>query len=128
MQFSPRHALGLALLGSLALANTAGAGRHGHADRSRPARSAGSGQGLTTRTLARVSPARPSLAYRPDARLATRPAAPAAKGCRIRFAGAAGAVTGSMHMLEAGGKRLLIDCGMKQGKDRYKSRLSGPGR
>ena len=51
----------------------------------------------------------------------TRPAplaAPAAQGCRLRFLGAAGMVTGSMHMLEAGGRRLLVDCGMRQGRDR----------
>src|SRR5690606_11935220 len=34
---------------------------------------------------------------------------------RIRFHGAAGEVTGSLHEVEAAGKRLLLDCGMIQG-------------
>jgi len=34
---------------------------------------------------------------------------------RITFLGAAGTVTGSRHMLETHGKRLLIDCGLFQG-------------
>lgn len=44
--------------------------------------------------------------------------APQLAGCRLRFLGAAGMVTGSMHMLEANGRRLLVDCGMRQGRDR----------
>ncbi len=35
---------------------------------------------------------------------------------RITFYGAAGEVTGSMHYLETGGKRILLDCGMFQGR------------
>ena len=35
---------------------------------------------------------------------------------KLTFWGAAGAVTGSMHLLETGGKRILLDCGMNQGK------------
>jgi metallo-beta-lactamase family protein len=35
---------------------------------------------------------------------------------RITFWGAAGEVTGSMHFLEAAGKRILLDCGLFQGK------------
>jgi metallo-beta-lactamase family protein len=35
---------------------------------------------------------------------------------KLTFWGAAGAVTGSMHLLEAGGKRLLLDCGLNQGR------------
>ncbi|MDE2005552.1 MAG: MBL fold metallo-hydrolase [Rhodospirillales bacterium] len=34
---------------------------------------------------------------------------------RISFHGAARTVTGSCHLLEAGGKRILIDCGLMQG-------------
>jgi len=37
---------------------------------------------------------------------------------RVRFHGAAGEVTGSMHAVEAAGRRLLLDCGMIQG-DRH---------
>jgi len=35
---------------------------------------------------------------------------------KLTFWGAAGAVTGSMHMVESGGKRLLLDCGLNQGR------------
>lgn len=35
---------------------------------------------------------------------------------KINFWGAAGTVTGSMHMVEAAGKRILLDCGMFQGR------------
>jgi len=35
---------------------------------------------------------------------------------KITFWGAAGGVTGSMHLVEAGGKRLLLDCGLNQGR------------
>lgn len=34
---------------------------------------------------------------------------------RLTFNGSAGMVTGSCHMLEAAGKRILVDCGMFQG-------------
>ena len=34
---------------------------------------------------------------------------------RVHFHGAAGEVTGSMHLVEAAGKRVLLDCGMIQG-------------
>lgn len=36
---------------------------------------------------------------------------------RISFLGAARAVTGSMHLLEISGKRILVDCGLQQGRD-----------
>ena len=35
---------------------------------------------------------------------------------KITFYGAAGEVTGSMHMVETGGKRYLLDCGLHQGR------------
>lgn len=34
---------------------------------------------------------------------------------KIRFLGGAGGVTGSKYLLEAGGKRILVDCGLFQG-------------
>ena len=35
---------------------------------------------------------------------------------RVIFHGAARTVTGSMHMVEIGGKRILLDCGLYQGR------------
>jgi metallo-beta-lactamase family protein len=35
---------------------------------------------------------------------------------KLTFWGAAGGVTGSMHLLESGGKRFLLDCGLNQGR------------
>ena len=35
---------------------------------------------------------------------------------KLTFWGAAGAVTGSMHLIETAGKRILLDCGMNQGR------------
>ncbi|MGH9662371.1 MAG: MBL fold metallo-hydrolase RNA specificity domain-containing protein [Bryobacteraceae bacterium] len=35
---------------------------------------------------------------------------------RVTFWGAAQTVTGSMHLVEAGGKRILLDCGLCQGR------------
>ena len=35
---------------------------------------------------------------------------------RVRFHGAAGEVTGSMHEVETAGRRLLLDCGLIQGR------------
>ena len=39
----------------------------------------------------------------------------------LNFLGAAHEVTGSCYLLEIGGKKLLVDCGMRQGPDEYKS-------
>lgn len=38
---------------------------------------------------------------------------------KLSFFGAAHAVTGSCHCLEVGGKKILIDCGLQQGRDEY---------
>lgn len=38
-----------------------------------------------------------------------------ASGDTLRFLGAAGTVTGSKHLLEIGGRRILLDCGLFQG-------------
>src|ERR1035441_9925888 len=35
---------------------------------------------------------------------------------KLTFWGAAGPVPGSMHLLESGGKRYLLDCGLYQGR------------
>ena len=35
---------------------------------------------------------------------------------KITFWGAAGTVTGSMHLVESGGRRYLLDCGLNQGR------------
>jgi metallo-beta-lactamase family protein len=50
---------------------------------------------------------------------------------KLTFWGAAGGVTGSMHLVEAFGKRLLLDCGLKQGRrqeaDQINRNLPFPG-
>ena len=43
---------------------------------------------------------------------------------RLTFNGAAGTVTGSMHIVESGGKRILLDCGMFQGRRKEAERLN----
>jgi len=41
---------------------------------------------------------------------------------RLTFLGAAGTVTGSKYLVEAGGKRLLVDCGLFQGEKELRLR------
>lgn len=45
---------------------------------------------------------------------------------RITFNGAAGEVTGSCHLVEAGGARILLDCGMIQGSREAEARNRDP--
>ncbi|MFD0739525.1 MBL fold metallo-hydrolase RNA specificity domain-containing protein [Lysobacter koreensis] len=45
---------------------------------------------------------------------------------RVHFHGAAGEVTGSLHEVEAAGKRLLLDCGMIQGSPEAEHRNTEP--
>ena len=40
---------------------------------------------------------------------------------KLTFLGAAREVTGSCTQLEAAGHRLLVDCGMEQGRDVYEN-------
>jgi metallo-beta-lactamase family protein len=41
---------------------------------------------------------------------------------RLQFLGAAGVVSGSRHLVEAGGQRLLVDCGLFQGEKELRER------
>ena len=43
---------------------------------------------------------------------------------RLTFHGAAGTVTGSAHLIEVNGKRILIDCGLHQGRRRESDELN----
>ena len=45
---------------------------------------------------------------------------------RVHFHGAAGEVTGSMHLVEAAGKRVLLDCGMSQGSREMEAANADP--
>ncbi|HRO27713.1 MAG TPA: MBL fold metallo-hydrolase, partial [Gammaproteobacteria bacterium] len=45
---------------------------------------------------------------------------------RVHFHGAAGEVTGSMHLVEAAGRRVLLDCGMIQGGREAEARNFSP--
>lgn len=42
---------------------------------------------------------------------------------KLTFFGAAHAVTGSCHCLEVGGKKILIDCGLQQGRDEHDNNM-----
>ncbi|MGI9177077.1 MAG: MBL fold metallo-hydrolase RNA specificity domain-containing protein [Pirellulales bacterium] len=41
---------------------------------------------------------------------------------RLRFLGAAGVVSGSRHLVEVGGRRMLVDCGLFQGEKELRER------
>jgi len=41
---------------------------------------------------------------------------------RLSFLGAAGVVSGSRHLIEAGGRRVLVDCGLFQGEKDLRER------
>jgi metallo-beta-lactamase family protein len=43
---------------------------------------------------------------------------------KLTFWGAAGGVTGSMHLVESSGKRFLLDCGLNQGRRQEADRLN----
>ena len=45
---------------------------------------------------------------------------------KLTFLGAAGCVTGSKYLVEAAGKKLLVDCGLFQGTDELKQRNWNP--
>ena len=47
-------------------------------------------------------------------------------GTRVRFLGAAGEVTGSCHLLEHAGRKLLLDCGLFQGSPAQELRNHQP--
>src|SRR6185503_2441001 len=50
----------------------------------------------------------------------------AAMSMRVRFLGAAGEVTGSCHLLEWEGRRVLLDCGLFQGGAEQEARNHQP--
>src|SRR3989304_2519026 len=48
------------------------------------------------------------------------------KAMRITFLGAVGTVTGSKYLVETGGRRLLVDCGLFQGYKQLRLRNWDP--
>jgi len=51
---------------------------------------------------------------------------PASTSASLQFLGAAGTVTGSMHLVTSGRRRLLLDCGLYQGQKDLRIRNWGP--
>ena len=51
---------------------------------------------------------------------------PPSEAFRLQFLGASGTVTGSRYLLEAGGSRLLVDCGLFQGYKQLRLRNWAP--
>lgn len=47
-------------------------------------------------------------------------------GATLRFLGAAGTVTGSKHLVDVGGERILLDCGLFQGLKQLRQRNWAP--
>jgi len=45
---------------------------------------------------------------------------------KLEFFGAAAEVTGSCHILQVGGKRVLLDCGLIQGSRKDEARNADP--
>ena len=45
---------------------------------------------------------------------------------QVQFHGAAGEVTGSLHLVQAAGKRILLDCGLIQGSPEAEARNFAP--
>lgn len=59
----------------------------------------------------------PPIGFRPDAGLSTKGKKPGTiPVVKIFFHGAARTVTGSMHLVETNGLRILLDCGLYQGR------------
>ena len=69
-----------------------------------------------------AKPARQAGGWRQTAFSAIFAAILMGRGCmKLTFLGATHEVTGSCYYLEADGKRILIDCGMEQGRDMFEN-------